>query len=159
MKQRSLHLVTATLLTGWLTASALAQSSNQGIVDDWSSHHVIFSSPGTLQDAVKNGKGERWQRIVNDPRYRMQQARQRIPMAGQTATPTVGVPRSSEVAPVDSNAGDETASLRSRRFKKTSLHADWNVPLAPSGSGNGVALGAAPAKYSFDITSAPACTD
>jgi hypothetical protein len=41
-------------------------------VDDWSHHHLVFSNPGTEQDAIKNGTHERWLKITNDPRYQMQ---------------------------------------------------------------------------------------
>lgn len=65
-----LHLASAALLMGRLT-SALAQSPNRGIFDDWTHHHVIFSTPGTEEDAIRNGKHEQRLRIVSDPRYRM----------------------------------------------------------------------------------------
>jgi hypothetical protein len=44
-----------------------------GFPDDWTHHHVVFSNPGTLQEAIKNGSFDRWIRIVNDPRYQIQQ--------------------------------------------------------------------------------------
>ena len=44
-------------------------------IDDWSHHHMVFSSPGTREDAVKNGKLEEWNRITNDPRYKIQKGR------------------------------------------------------------------------------------
>ena len=39
---------------------------------DWSHHHLVFSPPGTVEEAVRNGKLELWQTITNEPRYRMQ---------------------------------------------------------------------------------------
>jgi hypothetical protein len=42
-------------------------------IKDWTSHHLIFSNPGTRDDAVRKGTLGRWERIANDPRYIMQQ--------------------------------------------------------------------------------------
>ena len=50
-----------------------------GVVDDWTHHHLIFSNPGTAPDALGQGRIEQWYRIVNDPRYNMQQMK-RNPM-------------------------------------------------------------------------------
>ena len=36
------------------------------------SHHLAFSNPGTREDAVTNGKLDKWQKITSDPRYRLQ---------------------------------------------------------------------------------------
>jgi hypothetical protein len=44
-----------------------------GAPGDWSHHHLVFSSPGTADDAAKQGKLERWTRITNNPRYKFQQ--------------------------------------------------------------------------------------
>ena len=38
-------------------------------MDDWSNHHLVFSNPGTLADAMRTGTVDRWYKIVNDPRY------------------------------------------------------------------------------------------
>ena len=54
-------------------------SHSQGYVEDWSSHHVVFSNPGTEQDARKRGEYDKWLRIVNDERYMMQQRRRSSP--------------------------------------------------------------------------------
>jgi hypothetical protein len=50
-----------------------------GYVEDWSSHHAIFSNPGTEQDAQRRGEHDRWLKIVNDERYMMQQRRRNTP--------------------------------------------------------------------------------
>lgn len=49
-----------------------------GFVDDWTHHHVVFSNPGTRDEAVKNGTLEKWTRIVNDPRYKLQQLKRNL---------------------------------------------------------------------------------
>ena len=43
------------------------------VASDWTHHHVIFSQPGTVNDALRNGTYECWLKITNDPRYALQQ--------------------------------------------------------------------------------------
>ncbi len=61
-----------------------ANTSAQGgsYVDDWSTHHLVFSNPGAREDAVKNGTLDRWTRITNDTRFRMQQGRRSMTRLG-----------------------------------------------------------------------------
>jgi hypothetical protein len=54
-------------------------SHSQGYVEDWSSHHVVFSNPGTEQEARQRGEYDKWLRIVNDERYMMQRRRRSAP--------------------------------------------------------------------------------
>ncbi len=42
------------------------------LIDDWSFHHLVFSSPGTAAEAMKNGESQQWYAITNNPRYQMQ---------------------------------------------------------------------------------------
>jgi hypothetical protein len=149
-------MAAATLLTGWLTASAWAQSPRQGIVTDGTSNRVIFSDPGALESARRNGKEEQWHRIVNDPRYRMQQMRRGLPMAGQAATPTTARPRAQSVTPWFFNPSDGIA----KRSTRSTLHTDWSIQLGPPPPATpaGTRFGA-PAKYSFSATDTPQCSD
>jgi hypothetical protein len=45
----------------------------RGLPDDWTHHYLIFSDPGTEQQANESGKYEQWFRIVSDPRFTLQQ--------------------------------------------------------------------------------------
>jgi hypothetical protein len=45
----------------------------RGLPDDWSHHHLHFSDPGTEEDAFRKGAHEHWLKIVNDPRFIMEQ--------------------------------------------------------------------------------------
>ena len=73
------------LLAAWVTPAFAQQdqSYSGGVVDDWTHQHVIFSNPGTLEDALKNGKYAEWQFVMNDPRYQMQQVRRYGSLTGQ----------------------------------------------------------------------------
>ena len=73
--------LTALPLSAFLAPSAAAQSETapSGVVDDWTFHHLVYSNPGTLADAVRTGTVNRWWGIVNDPRYQMERRRSRLP--------------------------------------------------------------------------------
>ncbi len=43
------------------------------IVKDWTNHHLVFSNPGSEEEARRNGTYDRWLKITSDPRYIMQQ--------------------------------------------------------------------------------------
>ena len=45
----------------------------RGLPDDWTHHYLVFSNPGTAQQAIENGRFEEWLKIVDDPRFTLQQ--------------------------------------------------------------------------------------
>jgi hypothetical protein len=45
----------------------------KGVPVDWTHQHVVFSNPGSADEAIRNGTYERWLKISTDPRYIMQQ--------------------------------------------------------------------------------------
>jgi hypothetical protein len=45
----------------------------RGVPDDWSHRHLVFSNPGTAQQAIERGNYEHWLRITNEPRFTVQQ--------------------------------------------------------------------------------------
>ena len=47
----------------------------RGVPDDWSHHYVVFSNPGTEQQALESGNYEQWLKTVNDPRFTLQQVK------------------------------------------------------------------------------------
>jgi len=56
-----------------------------GLPDDWSFHHLTFTDPGSEEDAIDGGRHEEWLRIVNEPRYIIQQLKRRQPVQGPWA--------------------------------------------------------------------------
>jgi hypothetical protein len=96
------------------------QSWNGGVVDDWTQHHVIFTNPGTLEEAFRKGAYQDWQRIVTDPRYQMQQARRYGASAGQMTTPTSGLPEALEA--------DPPAPEFENRFPRIKREPPWREP-------------------------------
>jgi hypothetical protein len=135
----------------------------KGVPDDWSHHRVVFSNPGTKEQAIAAGRYEQWLKTVNDPRYVLHQLKRGLPAQG---------PGAEEVSRIEGQASRNWAlvreqfaqsnfrlkvSARNRRFKKASsaIKQDWNQVLgattAPSAVGS-------PAKWSFD-TAAASCSN
>ena len=130
----------ATLLVAGLMVQAGAQDNQRqakGLPNDWTHQHVIFSNPGTMQDAIQNGTYEHWLRVQTDPRFKMQQLRRQ----------TVQLPESEQ-------AQQRVEQGARGKLGRGKLKKDWNVSLGVGG----VAATMYPAKYSFDINNA-SCTD
>jgi len=141
----------AVLLTACITMSAPAQQNpppGGSLVDDWTHHHVIFSDPGTEQDAIAKGTHEEWLRIVNDPRYRMQQIRR-----GAIAR---------QASHFGSDPWNDKEHDRGREGQPPagnedeSIQRDWTVALGAAGAST--AIDTYPAKFTFNVNAAPSCT-
>jgi len=103
----------------------------RGLPDDWTHHYLVFSNPGTEQQAVESGKYEQWLKIVNDPRFTLQQLKR---SAGAKALPGMGIPAAGVVnADVPRADGPDvepgTAVTNSLKSSKRPLKKDWNVPI------------------------------
>jgi hypothetical protein len=112
-----------------------------GFPRDWSHSHVIFSNPGSFAQAVRNGSVAHWYKIMNDPRYQMQQLRRNAPAMQRNVArlkPTPPKPAPPKAVPVAK---------------------DWNFSLQTTGAFVGVAYGRYPAKYSFNETGASCAND
>jgi len=131
-RQRSLASGLATLglailgltILGMLTLAplALGQSSSAAqasipVPTDWSHRHVIFSRPGTTEQAA---------RIEKDPRYWLQRYRSQLPAMLPAAENRDALTRS---LPIDSKRENES---RDRK-----LHRDWSVSMNSGASSGG----------------------
>lgn len=152
-----------------------ATSAAHTVIEDWSHHHLVFSSPGEMEEAFRNGNLDRWLKITNDARYRLQQlkrqaaAKQTLEIAPQDSessppeetegdpprdffahTPSEQLPRGLIRVPQDA-AGVEVPSypgaIRQKRVGGA-LHSDWSEDM---GSGASAGLGVFPAKFSFSV--------
>lgn len=166
---------------GLLLASLLSGQEHPaqkiGFPDDWTHRHVIFSDPGTADEAVRSGTLDRWVKITSDPRYILQREKRDAAARGKLnfdrvlppadARLSVDEERRDRFAPAGTNRlrrglaqagpfadfGQEPQPGRRayRRERPQSLHEDWSENM---GSGATAGLGVFPAKYSFDISSA-----
>ena len=114
----------------------------KGLPDDWTHHHVVFSDPGTAEQAKKKGMYDRWLKTVNNPRYVMQQLKHGLPAhgpaAGDVGTMNAMIP----------TANTPTAEVGAGNPAPAPAQRDWSLSLG----GGGVAPNMFPAKFNFDIT-------
>ena len=118
---------------------------NAGFVDDWTHHHLVFSNPGTRDDAVKSGKLEKWQEITNDPRYQLQQAKRTFGTRPVIADPDpgFGTGGSWDRDPIP-RGGRPPIDLLAEGL--------WGMSLGPGAT---VGAGQYPAKYAFSTSNPP----
>src|SRR5580658_4532910 len=146
-------------------------------IKDWTYHHIIFSNPGAREDAIRNGVLAHWERIVNDPRYIMQQEiRGTAAAAGPVAASAPSTtPVNDSDGPPDSGApladlAPETLPLprglakaapgpppgptiapASDKLHKRHIHTDWSEVLS-STNGTAGASGATSGLGNFPAT-------
>lgn len=141
-----------------LAVGVVPAYAQQGVVIDWSTRHVIFSNPGTEMDALMHGRRLEWQRLVSNPRFRMQQLRRSAEWANRLSrlNAAMGEPR----ANADSLGGELNAAIAEPRtnaastWGRTATPIDWAAKIAPGGAGT--ALGMFPAVWAnFDT---PSCS-
>ena len=113
---------------------AKAQTST---VDDWTHHRLVFSNPGSATEAEAHGRFDQWSRVVNSPRFQLQQLK-----------------RSLGTKPFLNTGRDGLRGFPKPEKKGPSLHQDWSQGLVAAGT---VQPNMFPAKYSFDTTTA-SCT-
>jgi len=82
--------VIATALGAVAPSCAQEQTAHHAIAKDWITHHVVFSNPGTREQAIQNGTYDRWLRIVTDPRYIMQQEERSLMASAPSGTASAG---------------------------------------------------------------------
>ena len=74
------------LITGQPASNLSRQAASQhlvGVVDDWSFHHLVFSNPGTYEQAAKDPAAyAKWLTIRNDTRFILQQMKRHAEATG-----------------------------------------------------------------------------
>jgi hypothetical protein len=136
-----------------------------GVPDDWTHHHMIFN-PGTEQEAIQSGHYEQWQKIVNEPRYVIQQLKKNLPVQGPAAADAAyreqwisedaGVPAPQNLEPRFGFVPRYGRPTRPIAKPVSNIQKDWSMT---SGGTGGLAAGHYPAKYQFGATSAESCAD
>jgi hypothetical protein len=114
----------------------------RGLPDDWTHHYLVFSNPGTEQQAIESGNFEQWLKVVNDPRFTLQQIKR---SAGAKALEGTGISAASTPNEGVLEAGapdpDQEAGAKwriPRRKRRFALKKDWAVAfggVAASGTG------------------------
>jgi hypothetical protein len=90
----------------------------EGVPWDWTHDHLVFSHPGTADEAIQKGAYEHWLKIAADPRYMMQLHKRSANASGSTrqglsqdlsAENPVALEPTDEEADADVQAQDERA--------------------------------------------------
>jgi hypothetical protein len=109
----------------------IGQQGPTGAPEDWSHHHLVFSNPGTYVGSIRTGSFDKWYKVASDPRFNFQQLRRG------------GAP------------GGGHGPIYIYRTNGTTLQRDWSQALG----GAGVAPDTFPAKWQFDATGTPSCSN
>ena len=112
---------------------AVTHQTFRGVVDDWSTHHVVFSKPEPGSDTEY--------KVQQDGRYWLQQIKEKMP-AADAATSGYG-------------SGYDPDFFWGKK-KKAKLKNDWSVSLGSATAK--VGAGQYPAKFTFSPIGAPNCT-
>lgn len=146
MLTAALRLTRVMALVALVSGPCFAQTDTSGYPEDWTHHHVVFSDPGTIDTALKNGSYSGWRNVVTDPRFDLQRKR-----------------RSSGVKPIVdrdefAGEGDRDRDDRQDDFQRNGgagLSQDWARGILAGA----VQPNAFPAKWSFSTTSASCAND
>jgi hypothetical protein len=90
-----LAVVLVVLAMGVVTVPMTGQEAQvnpaKGVPSDWTHRHVVFSHPGTADEAIRNGTYERWLKITSDPRYVIQQQKRSANASGADVSAAMAV--------------------------------------------------------------------
>jgi len=164
-------LGTAVMITGQPALKLSQQPAPPvlaGVPDDWSHHHLVFSNPGTYEEAVKTTASYvKWLTIQEDPRFILQQMKRHaaatgglsgeMSTGGAKATSPPGVVEPEDGANGTFRQGQEGEFSKAKpkpEPKPKALKKDWNEVL----STGTVQPNTFPAKWGPSLTSA-SCAD
>jgi hypothetical protein len=111
------------LVTICSTLPALAQQDKRhshGVVSDWSHQHLIYSSPGTADEAMQNGTYNRWLRIMSDLRFQPRELQRRHSLLQPCTAQAIGTDGVLETGP-----RMLTSRMRESRFTRGGLVAEF----------------------------------
>ena len=150
----------ASMKSAWIgrhaltVARAALERATPGAPQDWSHRHLIFSNPGPEENAIQNGRYDSWLQITNDPRFIIQQ---KVRAAGRKTL----VDRDESAIPESAATLEGLSSspfsigLKSGHGGASGIQKDWAMGV---NAGNPSVV-SAPAKWSFDTTTASCAND
>lgn len=158
---RSLSLLCTLALIAACGLSLQAQGTQDkplGLPDDWTHRHVIFSDPGSEDDAFRRGTHDEWLKIHNDPRFMMQQLkREKIRHGGWVHDGDHDRDHDRDNDGDHDRDGDRDRRDRhdnsrdgdKQAAQPSSIHRDWSMDMGSTSSN--VGGDNYPAKYSFSV--------
>jgi hypothetical protein len=99
-----------------------------GLPDDWTHHHVVFADPGTEGDALHEGNYERWFKVVNEPRYVVQQLKRQSSAQGPSSGDVAAMLHEIASSPHLPEANDR----RNRNITRGIWGQSLSAPASPS---------------------------
>jgi hypothetical protein len=140
-----------------------------GLPDDWTHHRVVYSNPGTEEEAIESGRYTDWLKNVNDPRYVIHQLKRGLPvhgpLAGDVAWIEARAAANRHFAPSNADGlgfrpvrppPDPRFRIPYTELKPiTDLNQDWNEAMGTAAP----YAGTFPAKWSFSTTTASCAND
>jgi hypothetical protein len=147
VKQRI--LVACAVIWGGLTFAAAQENGHipVSMVEDGSSRHIIFS-----EDVARENRGA----VLSEPRFWHQYLRRHATRPLPTFDANRDRDREHEREWDDDGDRDrDSDDHHHKKHKKALSHRDWSVSLG-TGSGGRIS---GPAKFVFDVTAAPSCTN
>ena len=162
------------LITGQPASKLSQQLPSQhlvGVPDDWSHHHLVFSNPGTYEQAAKDPAAlAKWLKIHYDTRFILQQMKRHAEAAdgfsremrtgGEEAVSPPGMvdPEDLAIGVLRQLPGEAIVRLKPKPKPKSvqpaPLRRDWSEPLTVSPLSGTVQPNAYPAKWGMSTTTA-----
>lgn len=186
-KQRGFATVGRLVLGLWVSGFVLAtHAEDLGRVPapvDWSHRHLIYSKPDLPAEAIAKGTYGQWLENYRDPRFLVALVRRLDREAATNAESAAPQAKDMILAPPDARQGMPQTPRLPRpspwgpapvmegpspppsilppvelpvRAPLALAQRDWSISMGPAGRGS---PGVFPAKYNFDITATPSCTD
>ena len=134
-----------------------SQPQRVPLVDDWSTHHMVFSNPGSFSDAMQGKSFTDWYKTQANPRFKMEQARREAVRAHRGGEQNA----SSSNDPLNifnEDSATPEVSKKPPAPTKVKPQGDWSNYLGGTANA-GMGAGLYPAKFAFDINATPDCTN
>jgi hypothetical protein len=126
-----------------------------GYPEDWSHRHVVFSNIGTEDEALQKGEYEHWQKVINEPRYVIQQLKNHGEVKGPAGIDAEYLSRWNGETDFHFRFGERDHFEPVYRGQPNSnIERDWSEALG----GPGLAAGQYPAKFNV-VTTTATCSD
>ena len=124
------------------------------LVEDWSTHHMVFSTPDKFEQATQSRPFLEWYRALSDPRYRFDQIRREADRRrGAGAEPAEPPSDFDDHLGFDGRRPGRPMRAEPVREKP---EGDWNNYLGGTSS-VGIDATMYPAKYTWDVNAAANC--
>jgi hypothetical protein len=126
------------------------------ITEDWSTHHLVFSNPGTFEQATQNRPFPEWYRALADPRYRFDRIRRMAAKGraagGESVEPVADYEEQSDFIWLGHSPPPRPVPVKKKP------QGDWNNFLGGTANA-GITATMYPAKYTWNVNAAANCAN